>query len=185
MTERTSTVLYNQTSDKMKKIFIIVLSLTTLFWGCEKERVTTLAESSNSTEKYWEDPPHNKVCCYNYETSSIPNGNEYCCQSGKGCAPCAIIIVEPGGGGPKGNNHLAMVNDLLGEDPAEVAAFFATKSNFEDIFPLLYGTDIHDNLCTGNYIMSNIIHAYHSNNCVFQFTNTIDNTLIAVPYAEE
>ena len=166
----------------MKKVFILVLSLTMLFLGCEKENAENITGNFNVSEKDWDDPEKPIVCCYDYETQIKADGNKYCCEQGSGCAPCAVI-GEPSG--PKSNDHLAMVNDLLGENSAEVAAFFVTKSNFEDIFPLLNGTEIHKKLCTGNYIMSDIIHAYHSNNCVFVFTNINDNTLIAVPYVEE
>ena len=166
----------------MKNKFTLAIPLIVLFCACEK--VENISEKPGYTTKGLVEPDKPTVCCRSYETSIQSDGSTYCCVAGSGCAPC-VVIEAPGGGGIKGANHLAMVNDLLGEEPAEVAAFFNERTNFQDIFPLLYGTEIHHKLCTGYYVLSNIVQAYRSNNCVFVFTNTTDNTHVAVPYAEE
>lgn len=165
----------------MKKLFVLALLLTALLCACQKAE----SISEDITTKGLVTPDKPTVCCLDHENSIQSNGSRYCCDNGRGCAPCVVITPDPDGGEIKSANHLSMVSDLLGESPTEVVAFFAEKAYFEDIFPLLYGTEIHKRLCTGSYIMSDIIQAYHSNNRVFLFTNIEDNSTIAVPYAEE
>ncbi len=162
----------------MKKIIILAISFAALFCACEKADDIT---DSPDTAKVSVQPENPKICCHSYETQIESESNSYCCDDGKGCAPCVVITPVLSGS----TNHLAMATDLLGEGPAEVAAFFAAKANFEDIFPLLHGTEIHSKLCTGDYVMSDIVQANRSNNRVFVFTNIKDNSEVAVPYAEE
>lgn len=167
----------------MKKIIILALSFAALFCACEK---TDDISDSLDAAKVSVKPVNPEICCYSHETQIKKESNSYCCDEGKGCAPCVVITpVLTSSGEFSSSNHLAMATDLLGEESAEVAAFFADKANFEDIFPLLYGTEIHSKLCAGDYVMSDIVQAYRSNNRVFLFTNIKDNSEIAVPYAEE
>ncbi len=167
----------------MKKIIIWALSFVALFCACDK---TDGISDSLDAAKVSLKPENPRTCCYPYETQIKEESNSYCCEKGKGCAPCVVITpVQSGDGEFSSSNHLTMATDLLGEEPAEVAAFFSNKSYFEDIFPLLYGTEIHSKLCMGDYVMSDIVQAYRSNNRVFLFTNIKDNSKVAVPYAEE
>lgn len=167
----------------MKKIIILALSFAALSCACEKADDIT---DSPDAAKVSVQPENPEICCHSHETQIKKESNSYCCDDGKGCAPCVVITpVLTSSGEFSNSNHLAMATDLLGEGSAEVAAFFAVKANFEDIFPLLHGTEIHSKLCTGDYVMSDIVQANRSNNRVFVFTNIKDNSEIAVPYAEE
>ncbi len=169
----------------MKKIFVVILSISVFLFSCEKESLSPASNQSNtnySQLKAGVNPE--EIGCQPYVTDWCEDCHEYCNNPGLNCAPCVVITPpsQPGGGGIKGGNNLEDLSDLLDNDPEEIALFFNDKSNYEDLFPALHETDFLVKLKSGNYFLSEIFVQKKSNNRVFVFTNNSDNSTIALPY---
>ena len=174
----------------MKKVILLAIIATIInvtFISCEKEDLSqTTNQFDNSSGQLKEGINPEDIGCKPYTTYWCEECQEYCNNSGDNCAPCVIIIppAPSGGGGIKGESNLETLSNMLNGETGSIANFFGDKSNYQDLFPALSGTDFLVKLQSGNYYLSRIFAPNNSNNKVFVFTNTLDNSIIALPYVE-